>query len=305
MLAVSNFLWAVCGAVFRPLANRPQLALLIFSVITAGLAMLVWKYASNQKAITRAKDHIKANFLAMVLYMDSLGVLLSSIGKTFAWTFAYIGRQIVPLIIMMVPILPLLVQVDHLYSFSPLVAGAKNPAATAQVVVTVDKNAVNLDDTTAELTASGGVEVETKAVRIAHPRVPRSPWEDKLLVGSLAHWFAPSEDQLSPEIRWNVKATAPGSYELTVKVGDATATKKVVVAAPGDTKKLWQIARKRHDGNFGDALGYPGESKLTGPIQSIEVVYPRKDGWWHWIVIYLIETIIVAFALKGPMKVDF
>jgi hypothetical protein len=211
----------------------------------------------------------------------------------------------VPLVIMMIPILPLLVQVDHLYSFSPLVAdpSGKHPAARAQVIVTVDRS-VRLTDTAAELTASGGVVVKTKAVRIAFPQPPRSPWEDKLLVGGLVRRLNASSD-LPPEIRWEIEAAAPGVNELTVRVGDATATKQIVVAAPDDTKRLFQLSRKRHDGSFGDAFSYPGEAKLTGPIRSIEVEYPRKDRWWLWVIIYLIETIVIAFALRGPMKVDF
>jgi hypothetical protein len=306
MLTIANALWAVFGLWPRLFGRWPQVGLFLFAVVTSVMALLVWKYASNQKAISRAKDRIKANFLGMALFMDSLSVLLASIAKTFGWIFVYLGRQLIPLAIMMIPILPLLAQVDHLYSFSPVVADptGRDRAAVVQVVATVDPK-INLTHTPAELTASGGVELLTKAVRMPYPQTPWSAWEEKPVLG----WFARLERKFAsepaPEIHWQVRGVAPGRFALTVRVGDATATKEVLVATAKGKGRLRQIARKRHGGGLSDGLEYPGEPALTGPIKSIEIVYPRKKGWWHWAVIYFVETIVVAFALKGPMKVDF
>jgi hypothetical protein len=306
MLTINNILWAAFGALWKPFVARPQLGLFLFSVVTAVLALLVWKYTSNQRAITRAKDRIKAHFLAMSLFMDSLGVLLGSIARTFGAIFAYLGRQLLPLAIMMVPILPMLVQVDSLYSFAPLTVDTTGKArgSVAQVVVTVDPK-VDLTRTPVELRAPAGVIAATRGVRIAFPQTARSAWEDKPVLRSFARLAQRFEADPTPEARWNIVGATPGDYELAVQVGDAQATKSVVVADPKSQDRLYQLARKRHAGGFGDGLGYPGETKLTGPIKSIEIEYPRKPRWWLWIVIYLIETIVIAFALKKPMKVDF
>ncbi|NLH48344.1 MAG: hypothetical protein GX444_07045 [Myxococcales bacterium] len=306
MLTISNALWAVFSALWRPVANWPNVGLFLFSVVTAALALLVWKYTSNQKAITRAKDRIKANFFAMVLFMDSLGVLLGSIAKTFGWIFIYLGRQIIPLTIMMVPILPMLVQIDSLYSFSPLVADptGKDPAATAQVVAVFDP-AINLSQTPVTLTADGGVSVLNKGVRISLPQYPPSRWEEAPLIGGWLTNRRLHKHPAPPEARWNIRGTAPGKFNLTLQAGDATAVKQVVVTLPTERETLVQLARKRHDGSFGEALGFPGEPKLTGAVRSIEIVYPHRAHWWWWIAIYLIETLVIALALKGPFKVDF
>jgi len=306
MLTIANTLWSLFGLWPRLFGRWPQVGLFLFAVVTSVMALLVWKYASNQKAISRAKDRIKANFLGMALFTESLTVLLASIAKTFGWIFVYLGRQLIPLAVMMIPILPLLAQVDHLCSFSPIVADptGKDRAAVVQVVATVDPK-IDLLQTPAELTATGGVAPITKAVRMPYPLTPRSAWEEKPVLDRLA-WLAQkfAPDPL-PEIRWEVRGVAPGRFEMTVRVGAATATKSVLVASPKGRGGMLQIARKRHGGGLSDSLSYPGEPALTGPIKSIEIVYPRKPGWWHWAVIYFIETIIVAFALKKPMKVDF
>lgn len=307
MLAISNALWALFGAMWAPFLTRPQLGLFLFSLVTAVLAMLVWKYASYQKGITKAKDRIKANFLAMVLFGDSLAVLLKSIVKTFGWIFAYLGQQFIPLIVMMIPILPLLVQIDHLYSFAPLPAdesGQEN--SWAQVIAVLDESAAaDLFEKPVSLTAADGVTVLNQGIRVPRPQTMRSEWEDAPFIGKRLTEKRKKEKPLPPEILWNIRGTQPGNHRLTLQLGETVATKTVVVGDPAAKDDLYQIGRKRHDGNFGDSLGYPGEEKLTGPIKSIEIVYPRREGWWWWIVIYLIETIVIAFALKKPFKVDF
>jgi len=307
MLSISNALWKLFGAIWAPFLTRPQVGLFLFSVITAVLAMLVWKYASYQKGITRAKDRIKANFLAMVLFGDSLGVLLKSIVKTFGWIFAYLGQQFIPLIIMMIPVLPMLVQIDHLYSFAPLAAGEAAAAdSQAQVIAVLDQSAApELLETPISLTSDGGVTVVNQAVRIPRPQDLHSEWEDAPLIGKRLTEKRKHQKPQPPQILWNIKGLQPGTHLLALQVGEHVATKTVIVGDPAATDDLYQISRKRHDGNFGDSLGFPGEERLTGPIKSIEIVYPRRDGWWWWIVIYLIETLVIAFALKKPFKVDF
>jgi hypothetical protein len=306
MLTISNALWSAFATLGRLFVGWPQVLLFLISVVTSVLALLVWKYASNQKGITRAKDLIKANFYAMVLFGDSLGVLLSSILKTFGWIFVYLARQTVPLAIMMIPILPVLVQVDHLYSFSPVVVDAtgQDPAAEVEVVAVLAEN-VNLFDTEATLTATGGVGAATKAVRIPFPQHPKSDWEQAPLIGEYLRERRLDEDPPPPEVHWRVKGLQAGEYELQVTVGDTTATKRIVVADEATKDDLAMVARKRHAGAFGDSFEYPGETVLTGPVQSIEVFYPRRARWWMWALIFMIETIIVAFALKGPFNVDF
>lgn len=306
MLMISNAFWTVFGALWTPFAGRPQIGLFFFSVVTGVLALVVWKFASNQRGITRAKDLIKANFFAMVLFGDSLTVLLASIAKTFGWIFIYLARQMVPLVIMMVPILPMLVQVDHLYSFSPVVVDAtgQDPAAEVEVVATVDPK-LNLFDLPATLEATGGVAAATKAVRIPFPQHPKSDWEAAPIIGRRLLDKRLEMEPPSPEVHWRIKGVQGGAYDLKIKVGDHEATKSVVVADATTKDRLVQIARKRHGGGFGDSFEFPGETALTGAISSIEILYPRRDGWWWWIVIYLIETLVIALALKKPFKVDF
>jgi hypothetical protein len=67
--------------------------------------------------------------------------------------------------------------------------------------------------------------------------------------------------------------------------------------------------------NSGDWLGqiaYPAETPVPkdGPIERIELAYTEADvdffGWrTHWLIAFLILTIVFAFALRGPLGVTF
>ena len=48
----------------------------------------------------------------------------------------------------------------------------------------------------------------------------------------------------------------------------------------------------------------------NGPIEKIELAYPDADvnllGWQtHWLIAFVLLTIVFAFALRGPLGVTF
>ena len=63
---------------------------------------------------------------------------------------------------------------------------------------------------------------------------------------------------------------------------------------------------------FLDQLLYPGEPGFPSgaAVSAIEVLYPEREvnffGWdTHWLVPFSIIAIILAFALKKPLRVTF
>ncbi|HPM75606.1 MAG TPA: hypothetical protein PK961_00845 [bacterium] len=272
MLTISNGLSAAFSPVMAPFVKLPLTGMIVISVLTGVLMLIIYKYTSNQHGITRAKDRIKAHFLAIMLYKDSLGVLLKSIGNILRWNAVYMAHQLRPLAVMIVPVLLLLVQLNFWYGYRPYRVGEE-----AVINVRVDRS-VNLFDTPATMTADEGVQVQTAAVR----------------------------RPLSGEIAWRVKALTPGEHTLTIDVGGQTAAKRFVV---GDAERLVRLAPLRHDGNFWDGLLYPGEKKLAGPISAVNVNYPGVEmnvlGWeLHWIIVYFVLSILFGLSMKGIFHVD-
>ena len=272
MLAFANAVGSAFALVMTPLRGWPLLGMLAISVVTGVLMLIIYKYTSNQRGITKAKDRIKGNFLAIMLYKDSLGVLLRSIGNIIGWNLVYMAHNLRPLLVMIAPVMLLLAQLNLWYGYRPVAVGE-----TAVVNVRVGQQ-VNLFETPATLTADGGVTVDTDAVRMP----------------------------LTGEVSWRVRGQAAGAHQLTVKIGDQTATKQLVV---GDTARLHLLAPLRHNGNFWDAVLYPGEPALTGGISAVEVRYPGEEMrvWrWrvHWIIVYFVASILFGLSLKGVFKVD-
>jgi len=108
------------------------------------------------------------------------------------------------------------------------------------------------------------------------------------------------------EADWRIVADEPGSYEITIQVGADTYSKSVVVSS--DVVKRSPIRANA----LLDQILYPGEPAFPSgaAVSSIEVMYPERAlnffGWQaHWLIPYMIITIVLAFALKKPMGVTF
>jgi hypothetical protein len=272
ILVLSNAVGAVFALVMAPFRRLPLTGMIVISVLTGVLMLVIYKYTSNQRGITTAKDRLKAHFLAIMLYKDSLGVLLRSIGNILRWNLVYMARNLRPLLVMMAPVILLLAQLNAWYGYRPLA-----PGEAAVVNVKVDKR-INLSETPAVLSADQGVAVETDAVRMT----------------------------LTGEIAWRVRATQPGEHTLTVRVGENQATTPLIVGAAG---RLYRLSPLRHNGNFWDSVLYPGEPKLAGKITQIEVRYPDEKmnvfgRRVHWIIVYFALSILFGLSMKGVFKVD-
>lgn len=272
MLALSNMLSKLFAVVMSLFVTHPMTGMIVISVLTGVLVLIVYKYTSNQKAISRAKDRIKANFLAIMLFPDSLRVLLKSIGKILAWNLDYLTRNLKPLLVMIVPVMLLFVQLNFWYGYRPIGVGEQ-----ALVHVQVAEQ-VDLAVTKVSMDASDGVVAETPGIR------------------------AP----LTGQITWRIRGKSAGEHLVNIRVGDQVETKRIVVGAK---LPLHRLAPLRHDGNFVDGLFYPGEPKLAGDIRMIQVDYPMAEmdlfGWkLHWVIIYLIFSLLAGLSMKGVFKVD-
>ena len=64
------------------------------------------------------------------------------------------------------------------------------------------------------------------------------------------------------------------------------------------------------DGTFNRPAGCETPVPADGPIETIELAYPEAEvslfGWnTHWLIAFLLLTIVFAFALRGPLGVTF
>jgi hypothetical protein len=96
--------------------------LLVWPVLAGVIALVVYKYVSNQAGITRAKNGIQVHLLEIVLYRDDLVGVLTSTAKALLQNALYLGYNIVPMLVMFVPMTAVLVQLVANYAYSPVPA---------------------------------------------------------------------------------------------------------------------------------------------------------------------------------------
>jgi uncharacterized membrane protein (DUF106 family) len=272
--AINAALSAAFGAffgLFRALGPWP--AMLAVCLLTGLLMLFIFKKTSNQDGIRRTKNLIKAHLLELRLYKSDFGQTMKSQGRILLANGRYLGHALKPMLVMSVPILLLLVQIDVWFGARSLRVGE-----SAIVTVKLDKTAGPMR-TPVSLQAAAGVVVETPPLRIEE----------------------------ESEIDWRVRANAAGIHTLTFGLNGETFTKTVAVGQAPLSKIV--PARVRSRGLA--ALEHPGEPTLAAdlPVASVGIAYPPARislfGWrMHWLVAYFLLSIIFGFGLKGVFKVE-
>ena len=109
------------------------------------------------------------------------------------------------------------------------------------------------------------------------------------------------------ELTWRIAAEEWGDYELVFDVGGESLTKTLQVSEG-------VIARRStmRPSSFLDQLLYPAEPPLPGStgVTKIELAYPYGnagiEGWESeltWLLVFLVLSIVAAFALRKPLGV--
>ena len=274
MSIVNLVFGGIVGAVLWPFRGlSPWFGLTAVSLLTALLMLEVYKLTSNQAAIRRAKDRIKAHLLEMRLYKDNMRVTLSAQGAIVKANLSYMAANLKPLAVMIVPLVLILAQLSLWYDRAPLRPGEET-LVKAGLEAEADPIALGL-----ELETPPGLEVTSPAVRIPDLH----------------------------EVVWRVKALAPGTGRLLLRTGGLMIEKSVTVGG-GPMAKVSALASR---GSISKRVLYPGEAPLPAgtSVRSVEILYTAKilrafGLGVHWLVAYFILSIAFGFAFKGVFKVE-
>ncbi len=271
MIAPPAFIHGLSGVSLSPLlANSPLMLVIAISVVVGLLMVLVFRYTSDQKAIRRAKDQLKAHLLAVRLFQDQLPVVIRAYGRILRGTGRYIRLTFKPLLFVILPLTLLIVHLDRYLGWTPLRPG--EPFLVK--VQTVAPDAFN----EVSLQLPGEMAVSAPAVHIP---------EEK-------------------EVVWRVIADKEGKYNINIVIGGQMFSKEVRVSqdltsiSPARLRdRFWA----RLVSSAEPAL--PQDS----PIQSIEVSYPTRSidlGWfqWNWIVLFFVLSIVAGFIFKSVLGIE-
>jgi len=271
MVILIKIINRIVNTIFYPLKYvSPTLGLAIAALLTGIVMLFIFRATSNQQKIRWAKDKIKGYILEIRLYRDSPKVIVRALDRILGYNAMYMRYALVPLLLVMVPVVLILVNLNFHYGYNGLTPG-QSAIVKVRLYSWLSDNKVSLE-------APANIKVETEALRI------------------------PSMN----EIDWRIKAYKNGDYILKIVLGYAVETKRLQV---GCDPVLMAPVRTGH--SAWNVLLNPAELPLPkhSPIKSIEVTYPKRINRllgirMHWLVIFFGLSLLFAFALKGPMKVE-
>ena len=244
---------------------HPLWSLAPLSVVVGILMLWVFGATSNQKAIERAKKKMQAYLLELRLYGDDPALLFKAQGNLILSNLRYLGLMLVPAIYLTVPMVVLLYHMDAVYGVAPLHPG--------EPVVLTMQAAGRLTPKTEvpQLTLPAGFVADTPAAR------------------------ALEEGQYS----WRLHAEQPGHGDLTFRWMGQEFTKSL------DAGDDLRYVSPRRESSWWSSIASPGEELLAVEnLDWIELRYPGAEidtGSWslHWLVWFLIISIVAAYGLKG------
>jgi len=251
-------------------SNIPLFMVLAISIIIGLLMVIVFRYTSDQKAIGRAKDRLKAHLLAVRLFQDQLPVVMRAYGKILRGTGSYLRLAFTPFLIAILPITFLIVQLDRYFGWLPL-----RPSQTFLVEARIE-DPIALNEASLRLPP----EMSSSAPAVHIPK-------DK-------------------EVVWRVVAENTGQFDIQIAAAGQTASKQVVVS-PGLARisplrlqeKFWQRMFTSGEPALAD----------NSPVQSITIGYPPRVigfAWmeWNWIVLFFVVSLIAGFIFKSALGIQ-
>lgn len=262
----------VVFSLFEPLP--PLVGLLTISVVAGVVMLIAFRYLSNQAGISRAKDDIKANLLALKLFKDDLRVAVKAQFRIL-WALLRLQRYIlVPVLWMALPTMLLLSQMAMRYQWRPLEVGD-------QFLFSIEADRV------AEL---------AKDVSVEFPRgieVEAGPIAD------------------GDDMAWRLRAGEAGRHIAKVSAGSVSTEKEIIVG--GDPGKRISPVRPDSRWTsmllYPVEQHVSSESGAGGRIRAISGSYPASkskiSGSDYWVLTFFVASMIAALLLKPLFKVRF
>lgn len=247
----------------------------LVAVVTGVLLLVVFKYTSNQRAIKRTKDDIKANLLALKLFKESASVAVGAQGRILLAALRLLLLAVVPLLVMVVPVLLILGQLSLWYQARPLAVG-EDALVTLKLGPAADTSWPEV-----QMTPTDAIDIAVGPVRARAKR----------------------------EVCWKIFARQAGTHRLAFHVadgaGEQTAEKDLAI---GD--RLMRVSALKPEWTWNDALLYPAEEPFAprSSIQSIAIDYPKRSSWTSgtdaWVIYWCVVSMIAGLALRRVFNVN-
>ena len=262
--AIAKFLLTPVGYLPGWLSNT------IISAITGVILLIIFKHTSNQSAIGKIRDDIKAHMLALKLFRDSFITTIQAQGQVFRGAILLLLQSIRPMLVMIIPVSLILIQLSLWYQYRPLKVG---------------------EETTITMKLKSNTE---------------NPWPTVNIISSPAAQITmgPIRVFSKRQIYWKIKARQKGYHQITFNINQQQIDKELVI---GDG--FMRLSSKRPSWQLTDVLKHPKEKPFTPEslVQSISIDYPTRSsltsGTNSWLIYFFIASIVSALIFKPFFKV--
>jgi hypothetical protein len=268
------FLTLIGGAFdlfFRPFrAAHPIYGLATISFLAGAAAVLVFRYTSNQRAMRRVKNRIQAHVLEVRLFPDQLTVVLRAYARILRFTLIYLGYTLRPVLILFIPMVIVLCQLNLRFSRVPLAPG---------------------DSFILKAKLMQPLAFAPESLRLPH---------------GLALTAPPVDIPMLQEVDWRIRANEKGVFSPALLIGGRLFTKRVVVSS--DLVALHATRERTSVLNWFINPGEK-PLPAAGPLRAIDVSYlPRaiRVGPFavDWLVVFFVAALLSALVVKVLMRVE-
>jgi hypothetical protein len=260
---------AIGDVVFAVLGILPAwLALTLLSAVAGVVMIVLFARLSNQQAIARVKDDIKANLLALKLYKDQMHVTFKA-QVNLLWALLRFQRyMLAPLLVLLFPMMLMLAQMGVRYQWRPL-----EPGEQCLITAKLDESA---GDALPVLEPVEGVQVEIDGI--------------------------PCEG----EVQYRVRAEEPGRHELHFQWQEQSFTKELLVGDVGDPVSAEKPASRWTAQVLHPVeLPFPSDSVVQSISIDYPGVESYIYGADWWMLYFFVVSMAVAFAAGRILGVKF
>jgi len=272
MTLFNRSLTALFDLLFAPFRGlNPLWGLTVVSLVAGVILLWIFGKVSDQTRIRDVRDRIRGNLIGIRLFGDDLGLLFRIQLRIFRQTLTYLRHAMVPMLVMLLPVVLILVQLNLRFAVRPLV-----PGESTVLTLRLKEASPLVEDV--ELTAPEGVVVETPGVRIPSRR----------------------------EVSWRLRVERPGRHTITLRAGNDRVDKVLVAGnAWSDVSTL------RTAGFLDGLLypGEPLIERAS-TVAAVEVQYPPLPlsllGFdVDWLLFFFVASLVSGFAFRRMLGVEF
>ena len=274
MRKILNFIGLLLDFITLPFQGfDPFWGFFAICVILGAVAVIIFKYLSNQDKIKEVKNRIKIHFLEIRLYKDDFREILKAQKEILKNNFWYVVYSFAAAIPIMILVLLTISQINLRYGYTPIMPGQQ-----FDVKVVYAQEADRRPEP--QLKLPEGLEALTPAMRLGGEN----------------------------EVSWQFQAAEPGNYKVGFKVCDQEFTKDIIIGKIS-SPYCPQLMRQGFLAAFINSVEPPLAKNAR--LESIEIGYKPKHfkciffGWnMHWLIVFPLIAIGFGLVVRKILKVD-